>query len=95
MAKAEETKKKKTPTAKKRDIQNKKKRLRNKEFKTQVRTSIRKLEDAIQKADPVLVKEALNGVYSMMDQGVKKGLYKQNKASRTKSRLTAKSAKIS
>ena len=91
MAKETEKKKKtKRPTAKKRDIQNEKRRFANKIFKSQVRTAIRKFEDTLAKGDEVLTTESLNNVYALMDKGVKKGVFKINKASRTKSRLTAR-----
>lgn len=89
--KAEEVKKVKRPTALKRDIQNEKRRLRNKTFKSQVRTAIRHFEESLPKGEPDAIKEKLNTVYSLMDKGVKKGVFKINKASRTKSRLTARS----
>ncbi|NGX43738.1 MAG: 30S ribosomal protein S20 [Chlamydiae bacterium] len=93
MAKEEETKKRtKRSTAAKRDLQNKKKRMENRVFKSQVRTAIRNFEDALNKKDAALAKEILNSVYSFMDKGVKKGLFKINKASRTKTRLAARAA---
>ena len=87
-------KKTKRPTALKRDDQNEKRRIRNKAFRSSVRTSIRKLEEAIAKKDASVTQEVLNDVYSLMDKGVKKGVYKLNKASRTKSRLAAKIASV-
>jgi len=87
-----ETKKKKRPTAEKRMIQNKKRRLENKAFKTGVRTSIRRFEEALKGGDVAAAQESLNNVYGMMDQGVKRGIFKMNKAGRTKSRLTARFA---
>ena len=93
MAKETETKKKaKRPTAQKRDIQNEKKRLENRVFKSQVRTAIRNFEDAVAKKDEAQIKDTLSAVYGLMDRGVKKGIYKLNKAGRTKSRLAAKAA---
>lgn len=92
MAKEGENKKVKRPTALKRDIQSKKRRLNNKTFKSSVRTAIRKFEGALTQSDAGITKEALNDVYSLMDKGVKKGVFKINKASRTKSRLTARLA---
>jgi small subunit ribosomal protein S20 len=78
------------PKPQKRDIQNEKKRLRNKAFKSGVRTAIRTFEDALAKGDSSLAKKSLNQVFSVMDKGVKKGIFKLNKASRTKARLTAR-----
>ncbi|CDZ79792.1 30S ribosomal protein S20 [Candidatus Rubidus massiliensis] len=94
MAKEKDNKKTKRPTALKRDDQNEKRRIRNKAFRSSVRTSIRKLEEAIAKKDASVTQEVLNDVYSLMDKGVKKGVYKLNKASRTKSRLAAKIASV-
>lgn len=94
---AEETKKKeavKKPSALKRDLQAEKRRLRNRSHRSSVLTAIRGFESALtQKAEPAAIKAKLNTVYSLMDKGVKKGVFKANKASRTKSRLTARLAK--
>lgn len=94
---AEESKKKaavKKPSALKRDIQAEKRRLRNRSFRSSVLTAIRGFESALaQKAEPTAIKSKLNAVYSLMDKGVKKGVFKVNKASRTKSRLTTRLAK--
>lgn len=80
----------KTPTPLKRDLQNEKKRLRNRAFKSSVRTAVRNFEDALPKGDAAEIKKSLSEVFSLMDKGVKKGIFKLNKASRTKSRLTAR-----
>jgi len=91
MAQQEEAKKKpKRSTAKKREIQNVKRKMENRVLKSKVRTTIRYFEDALKKNDKSLINETLKAVYSMMDKGVKKGIFKLNKASRTKSRLTAR-----
>lgn len=90
---AKETKEKgkvKRPTPLKRDEQSEKRRLRNKSFRASVRTAIRHLEEALPKGDQEANKKNLNEIYSLMDKGVKKGVYKQNKANRTKSRLAAR-----
>jgi small subunit ribosomal protein S20 len=91
MAKEEAVKaKEKRPTPLKRDLQNEKRRLRNKSFKSSVRSAIRLFDEAIPKGDEAVVKKHLDAVYSLMDKGVKRGVYKLNKASRTKSRLAAR-----
>ncbi|MGK5594797.1 MAG: 30S ribosomal protein S20 [Parachlamydiaceae bacterium] len=84
------TKKVKRPTPLKRDIQNNKKRLQNRDLKSRVRTALRSFEEALPKGDAAVVKEKLNLAYSVLDKAVKKGIYKLNKASRTKARLTAR-----
>lgn len=96
MAKEKETAEKKEkakvrqPSALKRDIQSEKSRLRNKAFKSSVRTAIRQFDESLPKGDDKAIKENLNAVYSLMDKGVKKGVFKLNKASRTKARLAAR-----
>lgn len=90
MAEKTDTKKKR-PTAQKRMLQNEKRRLINKSRKSQIRTAIRDLRDAKEKGEKV--DEQLKTVYSLVDKAVKSGLYKKNKASRTKARLAAVAAK--
>ncbi len=82
---------KKRPTALKRDIQSAKKCMHNKTYKSKVRTAIRSLEDAITKKEES-AKENLSLVYSLMDKGVKTGIFKLNKANRVKSRFTRRMA---
>jgi small subunit ribosomal protein S20 len=74
----------KRPTAKKREIQNAKRELRNRAFRSKTRTAMRSLENS---------PEELSLVYSLLDKGVKKGVFKKNKANRLKSRLSKKSLK--
>jgi small subunit ribosomal protein S20 len=96
MADKKETKKKvKKPTAQKREIQNKKKRFENRVFKSRLRTAVRRFEEVVAKNEAETIPASLNEVYALMDKGVKKGLYKLNAASRTKSRLAAKAARAS
>ena len=78
-------------SAKKRDLQSKKRRLSNRAYESKVHTSIRNIEKAVsEKAAPEAIKAKLSTLYSLMDKGVKKGVYKKNKAARTKSRMLAK-----
>lgn len=78
------------PKALKRDLQNEKHRLRNRAFKSQVRTAVRQFEEACAKKDNALVTQTLAGVYSVMDLGVKRGIFKLNKANRTKGRMAVR-----
>lgn len=80
------------PTPLKRDLQSEKRRLRNKAFKSSVRTAVRQFDEVLVKGDASLIKQHLDAVYSIMDKGVKRGVYKLNKASRTKARLAARAA---
>jgi len=95
MAKEKEAAKKakeRQPSAKKRDLQSEKSRLRNRAFKSRVRTAVRDLEEALPKGDASCVQTCLNEVYSLMDKGVKTGVFKANKAGRTKARMAARAA---
>lgn len=95
MAEEKDAKKKskaKRPTALKRDIQSKKHRLRNRSYKSAVRTSLRDLQETLDKGDQKLSQEKLNEAYSILDKCVKAGVFKLNKASRTKARLAARFA---
>jgi small subunit ribosomal protein S20 len=84
----EEKPKTKRPTALKRDLRNEKMRIINKSFKSNVRTTMRTFEEALQGQDKNRIQTALNEIYSVMDLGVKRGVYKPNKAARIKSRIT-------
>ncbi len=82
------------PSALKRDLQNEKRRLRNRSYRASVLTSIRSFETSLnQKEAPEMIKTKLNALYSIMDKGVKRGVYTPQKAARTKSRLTARCSK--
>ncbi len=83
----EEAKKVKRPSPLKRDLQNEKRRLSNRIYKSRVRTAIRAFQDSIGKED---ANQKLNEVYSILDKCAKKGVFKINKVSRTKSRLAAR-----
>ena len=93
--KAEKTEKKtRRPSALKRDLQAEKRRLRNRSFRSSVSTAIKALETALtKKEEPAKIQSQLREIQSIVDKGVKKGIYKLNKGSRTKSRLVARSAK--
>lgn len=91
--KSDAAKKTKRPTAIKRDTQNSKRRLQNKSFKSQVKTAMRSFEEALKDGNNSSIQDQLSKVYGFMDKGVKKGVFKLNKASRTKARISAKVAR--
>lgn len=93
MAEAKKAEKKKRPSALKRDIQSEKNRLRNKQFRSRVNTAMRTFERSLAEKNEPAIKNSLSDVYSLMDKGVKTGIFKANKANRIKSRLTARSSK--
>jgi small subunit ribosomal protein S20 len=81
------------PSALKRDLQSKRGAQRNRSYRAKVSTAIRNFEQSLTQKEPAeSLKSKLNLIFSLMDKGVKKGIYKTNKASRTKSRLAARSA---
>jgi small subunit ribosomal protein S20 len=83
--------KKRRPSALKRDLQNEKRRLRNRSHKSEVLTAIRSVTASLSnKESAEQTKQKLSSLYSLMDKGVKKGVFKANKAARTKSRLAAR-----
>lgn len=90
MAKDTPAKKEKVLTPIKRAKQNEKRRLINKSYRSKVRTAIRNFEELLSSGDVATIQTNLSQVYSLMDKGVKKGIYKLNNASRTKARMTAK-----
>ncbi len=81
----------KRPSALKRDMQSEKQRLRNRSFRSSVMTAVRALDSSISKKEGV--KDKLQEIYSIVDKGVKHGVFKTNKAARMKSRLSARVAK--
>lgn len=83
----------KRPTAKKRDLQAQKREIRNRAFKSSIRKKIRTLKEAVEKKDET-IQEKLNEVYSLLDRGVKRGIYKKNAAGRSKSRLATQVLKV-
>lgn len=88
-----DAKKKKCPTAQKRVKQSEKCRALNRSFKSSVRTAINAFERALSDGKKEGIQSALSKVYSLMDKGVKKGIYKENKAARTKSHISSLSQK--
>ena len=87
---SKKSQKKKIPTARKRIIQDTKKRGINRSFKSRVRRAICFFEKVLSSGEKEKIKPSLSAVYGLMDKGVKKGVYKKNKAARIKSRLALK-----
>ena len=90
MATQEEKKsiKKKRPTALKRVLQDKKKKLANKAYLSKIKTAMKNYKETVtQQKEPESIKTAFNQACSLLDKGVKKGIYKKNTAARYKSKL--------
>ncbi|MDE3055174.1 MAG: 30S ribosomal protein S20 [Verrucomicrobiota bacterium] len=86
---AEQKKAVKQSSAHKRNLQSERRRATNRSFRASVNTAIRGLRTSITKQEEsTSVQEQLNSLYSMVDKGVKKGIFKPRKGARTKSRMT-------
>ena len=75
-------------SAEKRDKQNLKRRLRNRAAISQVKTCIKKVEEALAAKDAEKAKKELQRACRVIDQTVTKGILHKNNAARKKSRLT-------
>lgn len=80
-------------SAKKRLRSNNKKRLVNRARKSRLKTSERRLDEAITANDKVKISETLTKCFSELDKASKKGTIHKNKANRKKARLAARAAK--
>lgn len=85
--KDEAKKKTKRPTALKRNMQAIERNKRNRSFKARVATSLRSFKEVLSKNDTATRQAHLNEVYSLLDKGVKKGVFKLNKARRLKEQM--------
>ncbi len=90
MADGKKDAKTKRPSAKKRDIQNEKRRQHNRAFKSRVKTAVRSFEKTAAEKNAEETKTHLNIVYSLIDKGVKMGIFKLNQASRLKSKFAGR-----
>lgn len=72
----------------KRRRQNEVRRVRNRAVRTRVRNAMKELRAAINGGDATQVKELLPRTVSVIDVGVRKGVFHKNTAARAKSRLT-------
>jgi small subunit ribosomal protein S20 len=73
----------------KRRRQNEVRRLHNRSVRTRVRNAIRDIRTAISGGDGAKATELLPRTISVIDVGVRKGVFHKNTASRYKSRLAA------
>ena len=78
----------------KRRRQNEVRRLRNRAVRTRVRNAVKALRAAIAGADAATVKELLPRTVSVIDGGVRKGVFHRNTAARFKSHLTAQANSV-
>ena len=81
-------------SAKKRIRRNARMEIVNKTRKNRVRSFIKKVETAIEKADKALANEAFKNAQPEMQKSVTKGVFKKNTISRKLSRLSSRIKKI-
>lgn len=75
-------------SAKKRILVSEKRAAKNKAIRSKVKTSIKKVEAAIEAKDKATAEAALKAAVSELDKATKKGIYHKNTCARKVSRLT-------
>ena len=75
-------------SAKKRILANQTKAARNKAIRSEVKSSIKKVEAAVAAKDKAAAEEALKNAISVIEAAGSKGVYHKNTSSRKVSRLT-------
>lgn len=90
MAEEKKNTKVRRPSALKRDMQSEKRRQKNKTYTSTVNSAIKSFQSSLEQKDAAALKVKLSQVCSLMDKGVKKGIYPKNKANRVKSNLSRK-----
>jgi small subunit ribosomal protein S20 len=69
---------------------NEKKRVRNVAVRTNIKTEVKKVEEAIEQGNYEVAKKMLSEVSSTLDSASTKGIIKKNTGSRKKARLAKK-----
>ena len=88
--KEKEVKKVKRLTPLKRQDQNDKRRVQNKALRSRLRSTVKAFLDSLKKGTKEEQMACFSEVSSLVDKGANKGVFKKNKASRVKARLTAR-----
>ena len=70
---------------KKRNITNEKSRLRNRAVKSELKTAVRRVKEAVAAGDPAAVEAAANKACKLMDKAATKGVIHKNQAANRKS----------
>ena len=79
---------------KKRILTNEKARLRNNAYKSELKTLVRKVDEAVASSDKETAADALRVVSRKLDKAVSKGVLHKNNAANKKSGLAKRVAKI-
>ncbi|HEX5758412.1 MAG TPA: 30S ribosomal protein S20 [Thermoanaerobaculia bacterium] len=83
-----------TKSAEKRHRQNEKARARNKSQRSRMRTAVKRLQAAVESGDAGAAKQMLSGILGLIDATAQKRIIHANTASRTKSRLAKRVARL-
>ncbi|MGC8916299.1 MAG: 30S ribosomal protein S20 [Thermoanaerobaculum sp.] len=78
----------------KRKRQNEVRRLRNRAVRTRVRNAVKALRQAVAAGEVKTVLSLLPKTVSVIDVGVRKGVFHKNTAARLKSRITSQAAAL-
>ncbi len=78
-----------TKSAQKRNRQALKRRARNQAVRTQVKSAVKKVREALSSKDPARLQEALRAVARTLDKAASKGVLHKKNASRRIARLAA------
>ncbi|MDO5724135.1 MAG: 30S ribosomal protein S20 [Flaviflexus sp.] len=79
---------------KKRNLTNEKRRIRNRAYKSELRTYVRKVREAIAAEDKDGATKALRAAGRKLDKAVSKGVIHKNQAAQRKSKLARQIAKL-
>ena len=86
--------KKKNKSQKKRNLTNEKARLRNNAYKSELKTLIRKVNDAIGASDKAAAESNLRIAARKLDKAVSKGVIHKNQAANRKSKIAKRAASL-
>ena len=87
---AEEEKKQKRATCKKRHLQDERKRVQSKAHRSRMKTAYKTFLTSLKNEDAKKRIDAYAELSSILDKGVNKGIFKKNKSSRLKARMSAR-----
>jgi small subunit ribosomal protein S20 len=77
-------------SAAKRYRQSEKRRVKNKSVRSEIRTSAKRVLDAVSSQDRAAADKEFRGYSALIDSAARKGVYHQNTAARKKSRMAHK-----
>lgn len=88
--KPKDSKKVKRPTAQKRHAQDERKRMQNKSYRSSAKTALKTFIASLNQNDMAKKMQSFGALASLVDKGVNRGIFKHNKASRIKARMSVR-----